>query len=193
MVNAMDLYTSRLAEDVVKTYEEKTGDKILPGVDMTKVVEFYGIELEFKKLDLDCVNVFSKIIKSEDTFKIIFDKAYAEKKKASGIGNWNLFLGKMLGLIMLYYADEFEKVDDGTIFYPSKETLNECERMKEEEKRKIEKEKSQLLDELNKIDSGEARDEIISKLALVDKDLAESKSVQKRKKYKITGRKLNQG
>lgn len=94
-----------------------------------------------KSKDLDCINVFPKIIKNENTFKIIFDREYAEKRKASGIGNWNLFLGEMFGLIMLYYTDEFEKVDDGTVFYPSKETLNECQRIKEAEKRKIEKEK----------------------------------------------------
>lgn len=189
--DAMVLYANRLAEEMHKMYEEGTGDKIKPGEDLTKVVEFFGILIEFEKLDMDCVNVYSKIIKNQDTYKIIFDEEYTNKLKKSGIGNWNLFLGEMLFYVMKQHKDDFEKAEEGTIFYPDEETIREYHWIISKKQIEDEKKKKELLSELDRIDSGQARSEIINELAKIDNDLANSKGSVKRKKYRIKGRKIN--
>lgn len=189
-VDAMALYAQRLAEDINKTYEESTGDKIKPGEDLTKVVEFFGVLIEFENLDMDCVNIYSKIIKTQDTYKIIFDEEHANKLKKSGIGNWNMFLGKMLGHIMLQCVADFDKAEEGTIFYPDEETMREYNWIISKKQMEDAKKKKELLSELDRIDSGQARREIINELAKIDDDLANSKSSAKRKKYKIKKRKI---
>ncbi len=189
-VNPNTLYANRLAEDVNKTYEENTGDKIKPGEDLTKVVEFYGILVEFEKLDMDCVNIYSKIIKTQDTYKIIFDEEYAIKLKESGMGNWNFFLGKMLGHIMLQPNDIFESAEEGTIFYPEQETMQEYYWKISKKSKEEERKKKELLSQLDRLDSGKVRSEIIKELSELDKDLADSKGLSKRKRYKIKGRKI---
>lgn len=190
-MNAMELYANRLAEDIHKTYEKETGDKIKPGEDLTKVVEFFGILIEFEKLNMDCVNIHSKIVKNQDTYKIIFDEEYANELKKSDIGNWNLFLGEMLFYIMKQNNDNFEKAEEGTIFYPSEETMCEYHWIISKKQAEDEKKKKELLSELDRIDSGQARSEIINKLSEIDGELANSKSSVKRKKYKIKGRKIS--
>lgn len=188
-VDVQALYTQRLAEDIYETYEKETGDKIEPGDDLTKVVKFFGILIEFKKLDMDCVDVYSKIIKTQDTYKIIFDEEHANELKKRGIGYWNLLLGKMLGYIMLQKNDDFEKLKEGTVFYPDEETMQKYHWIINKKQVENEAKKKELLSKLDKIDSGKERKEIISELAEIDEDLANSKELSKRKRYKIIGRK----
>ncbi len=170
-VDKKALYASRLAEDVIETYEKNTGKIIKNDEDLIKVVVFYEILIEFDKLDMDCVNVYSKIIKTQDTYKIIFDEEYANELKKSGMGNWNLFLGKMLGHIMLQSNDTFEKAEEGTIFYPDEKIMQEyhLEIIKKQKEEEIKK--KELLSEL-------------------DKDLDVSKGLSKRKRYKVKGRRI---
>lgn len=184
------LYANKLSEDIYKLYEKETGDKINPGEDLTKVVKFLGILIEFEKLDMDCVEIYSKIIKTQDTYKIIFDKEYANKLKESGIGNWNLFLGKMLFYIMDQPNDDFEKAKDGTIFYPTEKMMWEYQYILSNSEKENKAKKEELLLKLYKIDSGQARSEITDELSKIDNDLAFLKGSPKRKRYKIIGRKI---
>lgn len=192
-VDTMALYANRLAEDINKTYEENTGDIIKPGDDLTKVVKHFGILIEFEKLNMDCVNIYSKIIKTQDTYKIIFDEVHANKLKKSGIGNWNMLLGKMLGYIMLQCVDDFDKSEEGTIFYPDEETMREYHWIISKKQKEDEKKKKELLSELDRIDSGKTRNEIINELSKIDSDLVNSKGSAMRKRYKIKGRKIGNG
>lgn len=188
-VNKQALYAQKLADDIINTYEKNTGDIIKSGSDLTKVVEFYKVNVEFQKLNMDCVDVYSIIIKDKDDyFKIIFDEDKAKDVKQSGIGSWNIFLGKMFGMLILN-DDTYENIKEGTILYPNINKFQEYYEIKRNERIAMGEKKKNLLSKLDRIDSGSARREIINELSEIDEDLAVLKSLTKRKRYKVVSAK----